>query len=95
MEVRTTRGQIEEFIDSILWKDMRREPTLWKTAFRREMETIVDEAADGNPSTAAVLMHMGDINGRIKAVDYLLEIPRVFLQILEDEAMDKAKEEDT
>ena len=50
------------------------------------MMGIVSDAEAENPSTAAVLMHMGDINGRVKAVDYLLELPKIFLQVLEDEA---------
>ena len=89
MEVRATRDQIEEFLNSILWKDIKRELGYWKKGFSGEMMGIVSSAEAENPSTAAVLMHMGDINGRIKAVDYLLELPKVFLQILEDEAIDK------
>ena len=89
MEVRATRDQIEEFLNSILWKDIKRELGYWKKGFSGEMMGIVSIAEAENPSTAAVLMHMGDINGRIKAVDYLLELPKVFLQVLEDEAVDK------
>lgn len=89
MEVRATKDQIEEFLSSILWKDIKRELGYWKKGFSGEMMSIVSDAEAENPSTAAVLMHMGDINGRVKAVDYLLELPKIFLQILEDEAGDK------
>ena len=87
--VRATRDQIEEFKSSILWKDIKRELGAWKTGFRQELESIVTDASDNNPSTASVLLHMGDINGRIKTVDYLLSIPDVFLQILEDQKSSK------
>jgi len=86
--INATRSQIEDFISSVLWKDMIRELSMWKSGFRREMASIVDNAADTNPSSASVLMHLGDINGRIKAVDYMLGLPEMFLQVL------KAKGED-
>ena len=86
--INATRSQIEDFISSVLWKDMIRELSMWKAGFRREMASIVDNAADTNPSSASVLMHLGDINGRIKAVDYMLGLPEMFLQVL------KAKGED-
>jgi hypothetical protein len=35
---------------------------------------------------------MGDLNGRQKAVDYLLSLPDVFLQILEDKKQPTEKE---
>ena len=91
--VRSTKGEIERFIDSILWKDIKRELGAWKKGFKTESESIVDDAAETNPSTAAVLMHIGDINGRIKTVDYLLSLPAIFLQILEDQKDDNRRNE--
>jgi len=85
MVVRATREQITDFIESLLWKDMKRELGAWKKGFDNELKTIVDDAATTNPSTASVLLHMGDLNGRVKAVDYLLSLPNIFLQILEDQ----------
>lgn len=89
VNVRATKDQIHEFLESILWKDIKRELGAWKTGFKNEMMNIVSEAEGENPSSATVLMHMGDIHGRVKAVEYLLELPHVFLQILEDQAMDR------
>ena len=85
MKVRATRDQIEELKQSILWKDIKRELGMWKTGFKKELSSIVDDAAVNNPSTASVLLHIGDVNGRIKAVDYLLSLPDMFLQSLEDQ----------
>ena len=92
MTVRATREQITDFIESLLWKDMKRELGAWKKGFDNEMKTIVDDAASTNPSTANVLLHMGDLNGRLKAVDYLLSLPNIFLQILEDQKDDSKRE---
>ena len=91
--VRATKGDIEAFIRSFLWKDMKRELGIWKKGFRTESESIVDEAIDTNPSTASVLIHLGDINGRVKTVDYLLSLPTIFLQILEDQKDDNRRNE--
>lgn len=91
MTVRATKGQIEDFVDSLLWKDMKRELVVWQKGFEGEMKNIADDAATENPSTASVLLHMGDINGRVKAIDYLMELPSIFLQILEDQKNDSKR----
>lgn len=91
MMIRATRDQIEEFKTSMLWKDIKRELGVWKKGFEQERAAIVDDAADKNLTSATVLMHLGDINGRIKAVDYLLSLPNIFLQILEDQVNDSER----
>lgn len=89
IEVNATKAQIEEHRDSILWQDICRELQFWSEGFAREQDAIVDNAASDNPSTAAVLLHLGDINGRKKAVAYFEQILDVFLDVLE------AKKDDT
>ena len=79
--VNSTRVQIEEFKESILWADIVRELESWAEGFRREQDGIVDESATTNPSTASVLMHMGDLNGRQKAVQYFVGILDIFLDV--------------
>ena len=84
IQVNATKLQIEEFKQSLLWQDIVRELEMWKKGFSLEMGAIVDDAASTHPSTAEVLMHLGDLNGRQKAVDYVLNILDVFLGILND-----------
>ena len=93
--VSATKGQIEKFIDSFLWSDIKRELESWKEGFDAEMRSIVVEAEDKNPSTASVLLHMGDLSGRSNAIDYLLSIPMVFLQILEEQKDDNRRNKTT
>jgi len=93
LKVRVTIGDLEEFKKSLLWADIKRELHAWKRGFDMEMKSIVDESAKSNPSTANVLLHMGDLNGRVKAVDYMLSLPDVFIQVLESEA--KAEDAET
>lgn len=88
IEINATRSQIEDFKESLLWQDIARELEHWSEGFDSEMKSIVDDAAKENPSTASVLLHMGDINGRQKAVAYFLGLLDVFLQILEDKKND-------
>ena len=83
--VGATKDQLEDFKSSVIWNDFVRELKMWKKGFEAELKSIVDDAAENNPSTAAVLMHMGDINGRLKAVDYVLGLPDVFISIIEVE----------
>jgi hypothetical protein len=89
IQIRTSIEAIEEFKKSILWADMVEELNSWKEGFNREMMSIVDEAEGNNPSTASVLMHMGDLNGRQKAVDYFMSLPDVFLSLLQEKKEDK------
>ena len=84
--VNATKGQIEEFKESILWKDIKRELIMWKDGCKDEYgQTVGDSITSG----ANILTHLGDIHGREMTIDYLLSLPDVFLQILED----KDKEE--
>ena len=87
--VNATKGQIEEFKESVLWQDIERELTFWAEGFAMDQDSIVDNASTENPSTATVLLHLGDINGRKRAVSYFMNILDVFLDILE------AKKDDT
>ena len=88
--IKATKNQIEEFKSSMIWIDFIEELNSWKEGFKREMDSIVDDASSNNPSTASVLLHMGDLNGRIKAVNYMLSLPDIFLQILEDKKDDSS-----
>jgi predicted TIM-barrel fold metal-dependent hydrolase len=85
VKVNATRDSILEFKESVLWNDIVRELEAWREGFNREMLSIVDDAAAENPSTASVLLHMGDLNGRLKAVDYILTLPDVFLNVLDEQ----------
>ncbi len=87
--VRATKSQIEDIVKDFFWQDVVKELTVWKKAFQLEQGNIVDDSAEENHSTATVLMRLGDLNGRAKAVDYLLSLPDIFLSILEDQKENK------
>jgi len=83
VKLRATKDSIKKLVESILWQDIVNELEFWKEGFQLEQDSIVDDAETENPSTASVLLHMGDIHGRKKAVDYMIGLPDVFLGILE------------
>jgi len=89
IEVNATRAQIESFLESVLWQDIVRELEAWRRGFLIEQSQIVDDAEEKNPSTASVLLHMGDLNGRQKAVDYLIQLPRIFIEVIDERAKEK------
>ena len=91
IQVRVSKEAIEEFKESILWADIVEELKSWKEGFNREMLSIVDDAEGNNPSTASFLLHMGDLNGRQKAVDYFLSLPDMFIDLITTEKEDKKK----
>jgi len=86
--VNATRLQIEEFKKSILWKDMKRELRVWKRDISVEPLSIVNNAQDSNPTSASVLMHLGDVHGRLQAIEFLIGLPDMFLNLLEDKVND-------
>lgn len=92
IEVNSTKAQIEDFKESILWADIVRELEAWSEGFLREQDGIVDEAASTNPSTGSILLHMGDLNGRRKAVQYFVGILDVFLDVKNDKSKSTTKE---
>jgi len=99
VKVSVTIGDLEEFKKSLIWRDIKRELLSWKKGFERELKSVVDNIATTNPTTAQVLTHLGDINGRMKAVDYMMSLPEVFISILESEqkstALNQPEEEIT
>jgi len=92
VQINATLDQIAELKESIIWNDIVRELTAWKVGFEGEMSSIVDDAEKTNPSTASVLLHMGDLNGRQKAVDYVLNILDVFTDLKNEEIEMKNQE---
>ena len=84
--VRSTKDQINEFKDSIIWKDIKHELGVWKRLCTQEYGQVVGSniGKSAEQSSSNVLLHIGDIHGRESAIDFLLTIPDVFLQILED-----------
>ena len=78
--INSTKQQIEDLKDSIIWADIKHELNMWIRGFELEREAIVDNASSENPSTASVLLHLGDLNGRKKAVIYMLGILDIFLE---------------
>jgi len=92
IKINATLDQIEGLKESIIWKDIVRELKAWKKGFNMEMMSIVDNAESTNPSTASVLMLMGDLNGRQKAVDYFISILDVFKDLKKEEIESKKTE---
>jgi hypothetical protein len=94
--IRTTVDEIESFKGSTLWIDIQDE--LIDLAQRAQLEyDIVGESHSDDagykviPNSSEALIHLGDIKGRRKAVNYFLNILDIFLQILEDKKNDSKR----
>ncbi len=86
MEVRihATKIQIEDFKDSLLWQDIKRELKVWQTAAGQEYGQVIGNVIAGNSEIENSDMHLGSLYGREKTVEFLLSLPDMFLQILEE-----------
>jgi len=83
LKVLSARGDFEAFKESMVWADIKHELESWRTGFERELGSLVDNYAGNNPTSATILMHLGNINGRIKAVDYFLQLPDILMEMTE------------
>jgi len=87
--IKATKGQIEEFKESFLWSDIVNELISLEARAIQEYDLVGEPHVDDNgykvvPNSSETLIHLGDIKGRRKAVQYFLSIPDILLQILED-----------
>lgn len=96
MEVRinSTKAKIEEFKDSILWKDICRELDFWIEGFDHERDSLVDRIASENLTSAAALTLEGSIDGRKKSAEYFKGILDMFINILEDKDANRSNSTD-
>lgn len=91
----SSRNDFEAFKESTIWADIVNELNGWKEGFAIERDTIVERAALDNPSTANVLLHLGDLNGRVKAVNYLLTLPDTLMGVIEGQQETTDNQEET
>lgn len=80
--IRTTKGEIEEFKKSLLAKDMRREVLILKRMAQSEYEK------------ANTLLWKGNIDGRLEALDRILDLPNRFILEIEQDIEDKKIKEE-
>lgn len=95
--IRSSKSEVEEFKDSFVWLDIKDELNDLAERARIEYDILgeshVDDSGnDVTPNSAKVLIDLGHIKGRRKAVSYFLNIPDILLQILEDKKNDTKHE---
>lgn len=88
--IRSTKGQMKEFMKSFIWLDIVDELKNLKRRIQLEYDLVGephtnDEGQLVIPNTSETLIHLGDIKGRKKAMDYFLSIPEIIIQSLEIE----------
>ena len=95
--IKSTKSQVEEFVESFIWKDMLDElEALEKRTFAEYLTIgMTEHDKDGNeikPTTADVLMHVGELRGHLKALNYFRGLPEIFLQYFEEKENDSERE---
>lgn len=91
MSLKSTKSQIEDFKNSFIWKDLKKEINEWKKSLILENMCIVDEM-DNNTSTPSILIHLGHISGRIKSADFFLSLPEILLSGVVEKEKEEKKE---
>ena len=95
--IRSTRDQLEEFKESLIWADIVEELETLASRAQIEYDLVGEPHVDDEgfkivPNSSETLIHLGDIKGRRKAVAYFLSIPDILLQTLEDKKNDTERE---
>lgn len=88
--IRSSKVQIEEFKESLLWKDIVDELKTLERLALIEYDIVGEPRVDDQgfkvvPNSSETLIHLGDIKGRRKAVQHFLSIPDVLISMKEDE----------
>ena len=88
-EILSTKGQLEEFKDSMIWWDIKNELEQLAYVALLEYDLVGEPQVDNDekvhPSTAETLIHLGDIKGRRKAVVNFLSIIDVLISLAEEQ----------
>ena len=82
--INATKDQVNDLKGSILWSDIVNELSKWKLAAQDEYSQVIGNVISGESGIENSDMHLGSLYGREMTIDYLLSIPDIFLQILED-----------
>lgn len=95
--IKSTKSQIEEFKESLIWQDIVSELSKLRELATLEYDIVgephVDDAGYKTiPNQSETLIHLGDIKGRKKAVEHFLAIPDILLQTLEVNKDDSERE---
>uniref|UniRef100_A0A6H1ZN81 Uncharacterized protein n=1 Tax=viral metagenome TaxID=1070528 RepID=A0A6H1ZN81_9ZZZZ len=91
--IRSSKSEVEEFKDSLVWLDILDELNDLARRAKFEYDLVGEPHVNDQghmivPTTSETLIHLGEIKGRRKAVSYFLNIPDILLQILEDKKND-------
>jgi hypothetical protein len=78
-KVLSTKNQLEDFRESLIWKDILAELNRLDERTLLEYGLVGEPHTKDNgqvivPNTSETLIHLGDIKGRRKAVDYFRQI---------------------
>jgi hypothetical protein len=83
----STKEQIKEFTESLIWKDFVNEMELLSDALSKEYDSVGEPRPEKGeiiyPNQAEVLIHLGDIKGRRKAIKYFLSLPNILINFIE------------
>jgi hypothetical protein len=83
--INSSVGDLEKFIESIIWQDIRREFQVWADGLVMLYDTL--KVSDPEFQT-----ELGRIQGRREAVAYILTLPEVMIEALKEERDDTGRE---
>lgn len=94
MNIRSTKVQLEEFEESLIWKDIVDELNDLLFGLSNEYDLVGEPNIETGqyPTTAETMIHLGDIKGRKKAIAYLLSLPNILIGKLEAQQQEDSNE---
>lgn len=95
---KSTKTQVKEFKESMLWADIVEELNHLYHLAQLEYDIVGEPHTDDSgakivPNESETLIHLGHIKGRRAAVEYFLNIPDLLLSEIENMKDGKVEEE--
>lgn len=80
--------ELEQLQSSIPWLDITNTLERWKTGFENQQKTLIEDAKSGKLTNTAYLLNQGDLEGRVRLIEYILMLPDVLIHELENRKND-------
>ena len=71
--LRSTAGEIEQFKESLVWKDILDELTTCIDLYKADMAALPSQAAEGRIPSGTLEIRMGRLDGTIKAFEWVAD----------------------
>jgi len=99
MTMKASKAQLEDFRDSFIWSDITDELLILDRRSQLEYDVVGEPHVDDDgykivPTSSETMIHLGEIKGKRKSVNYFLDMIDVLINKVEMEKTDEPLDEE-